>query len=66
MAEKRRLDVLLVDRQLAPSRSKAAAMIMAAEVSVNGRLVDKPGTMVVSDVDIQTASATALRRTRRA
>ena len=53
MAERRRLDVLLVDRQLAPSRSKAAAMIMAAEVSVNGRLVDKPGTRVVSDVDIR-------------
>ena len=49
MAVKRRLDILLLERRLAPSRSKAAAMIMAAEISVNGRLVDKPGTMVRQD-----------------
>ncbi len=46
MASKLRLDKLLVDRQLAHTRSKAAAMIMAAEVSVDGRIIDKPGTQV--------------------
>ncbi len=49
---KKRLDVLLQERQLAPSRSKAAAMIMAAEVTVNDRLIDKPGTMVADNVQI--------------
>ena len=49
MAEKQRLDRLLVKRQLAPTRSKAAAMIMAGEVQVNGRLVDKPGSGVRAD-----------------
>ncbi len=46
MAGKLRLDKLLVDRQLAHTRSKAAAMIMAAEVCVEGRIIDKPGTQV--------------------
>ena len=49
---KTRLDLLLVQRRLAPSRSKAAAMIMAGEISVGGRLVDKPGTSVPAQADI--------------
>ena len=49
MKEKRRLDQLLVDRLIAQSRSKAAAVIMAGEVRVNDRLIDKPGTMVRLD-----------------
>ncbi len=49
MAGKLRLDRLLVERSLAPTRSKAAAMIMAGEVSLSGRLVDKPGTMARQD-----------------
>ncbi len=53
MTDKRRLDVLLVKRELADSRNKAAAMIMAAEVSVDGKLVDKPGTMVASNARIR-------------
>ncbi len=52
MAGKLRLDKLLVDRQLAHTRSKAAAMIMAAEVSVDGRIIDKPGTQVSTDAAI--------------
>jgi 23S rRNA (cytidine1920-2'-O)/16S rRNA (cytidine1409-2'-O)-methyltransferase len=51
-SKKARLDVLLVNRQLAFSRSKAAAMIMAGEVTVNAQLVDKPGTSVHADADI--------------
>ena len=52
MAKKLRLDKLLVVRQLAHTRSKAAAMIMAAEVSVDGRMVDKPGTQVSASATI--------------
>ncbi len=52
MANKTRLDVLLMDRQLASSRNKAAAMIMAGEVKVNDRLVDKPGAMIQSDAAV--------------
>ncbi|MCY3832481.1 MAG: TlyA family RNA methyltransferase [Chloroflexi bacterium] len=48
-----RLDLLLVCRKLAPSRSKAAAMIMAGEVTVDSRLVDKPGASVHKDADIK-------------
>ncbi|MDE2748605.1 MAG: TlyA family RNA methyltransferase [Chloroflexota bacterium] len=51
-ARKTRLDLLLVERRLAPSRSKAAAMIMAGEVRVGRQLVDKPGTAVAVDADI--------------
>lgn len=41
-----RLDLLLVTRGLAPSRERARAIIMAGEVRVDGRMVDKPGTLV--------------------
>ena len=52
MTPKRRLDILLVDKRLASNRSKAAAMIMAAEVSVNDQIVDKPGTLVRCDARV--------------
>jgi 23S rRNA (cytidine1920-2'-O)/16S rRNA (cytidine1409-2'-O)-methyltransferase len=42
--EKERLDVLLVNRGLVPSREKAKTLIMAGEVFVNGQREDKPGT----------------------
>lgn len=51
MAEKQRLDILMVEKDLAPSREKARAMIMAGEVMVGNMVIDKPGTRV----DIGTA-----------
>ena len=42
--DKERLDVLLVNRNLAPSREKAKSLIMAGDVFVNGQREDKPGT----------------------
>ncbi|MDC7293791.1 TlyA family RNA methyltransferase [Butyrivibrio sp. DSM 10294] len=42
--DKERLDVLLVERGLAPSREKAKTLIMAGDVFVNGQREDKPGT----------------------
>ena len=53
---KTRLDLLLVDRAMARSRSQAAAMIMAAEVRVNGRVVDKPGSQVDENAKIELKS----------
>ncbi len=41
---KERLDLLLVKKNLAPSREKAKAVIMAGEVYVNGQKEDKPGS----------------------
>jgi 23S rRNA (cytidine1920-2'-O)/16S rRNA (cytidine1409-2'-O)-methyltransferase len=43
---KRRLDILLLERELAKSREKAQSMIMAGEVLVNGAMVIKPATKV--------------------
>ncbi len=43
---KQRLDLMLVERQLAPSREKAQALILAGKVSVDGQRSDKPGRLV--------------------
>jgi 23S rRNA (cytidine1920-2'-O)/16S rRNA (cytidine1409-2'-O)-methyltransferase len=54
MASKQRLDMLLVERGLAPSREKARGMIMAGEVSVNGQIVDKPGSQTQPTAELTT------------
>jgi 23S rRNA (cytidine1920-2'-O)/16S rRNA (cytidine1409-2'-O)-methyltransferase len=51
-----RLDQLVVDRALLPTRSKAQAAIMAGQVRVNGRVATKPGENVPPDVVIELAS----------
>jgi 23S rRNA (cytidine1920-2'-O)/16S rRNA (cytidine1409-2'-O)-methyltransferase len=51
--EKSRLDTLLVQKGIAASREKARALIMAGEVKVNGLKIDKPGTTVSINADIQ-------------
>jgi 23S rRNA (cytidine1920-2'-O)/16S rRNA (cytidine1409-2'-O)-methyltransferase len=43
---KRRIDSLLVAEGLVVSRAKAQALIMAGEVTVDGRLVTRPGTLI--------------------
>lgn len=53
MAEKERLDSLLVQRGLAPSRELAKAYIMAGTVYVDGRKEDKAGTKLPNDVSIE-------------
>lgn len=53
MAQKVRLDVLLTDRDLAPSREVARRLIMAGEVRVNGEVRDKPGMKVQHDVAVE-------------
>ena len=52
MAEKQRLDLLMLERDLAPSREKARAMIMAGEVTVDGKMVDKAGTRIPLTAEI--------------
>ncbi|MBI2187830.1 MAG: TlyA family RNA methyltransferase [Acidobacteria bacterium] len=47
-----RLDQLLVDRGLAPSRERARALILAAQVEVDGRVVSKAGTQVPPDAEV--------------
>lgn len=55
--EKTRLDALLFDKGLAISREKARAMILAGEVSVEGKLIDKPGVKVNSEAVIAIQSS---------
>ncbi len=55
MKQRRRLDVLLVERGLVESREKGQALILAGEVFVNGQKVDKPGHTVASDSKIELA-----------
>jgi 23S rRNA (cytidine1920-2'-O)/16S rRNA (cytidine1409-2'-O)-methyltransferase len=52
MSSRQRIDVLLVERGLVPSREKARSMIMAGEVQVNGHSITKPGTPVNPDASI--------------
>jgi len=44
-----RLDKLLLERGLAPTRERAQAMILAGRVLVNEQKVDKPGSPVAED-----------------
>ena len=48
-----RLDRLLVERGLAPSRERAQRLVMAGEVLVDERVVSKPGTEVPDDAAIR-------------
>ncbi len=56
--QKERLDILLVNRNLAPSREKAKAIIMAGIVYVNGQKEDKPGAAFDMTADIQVRGST--------
>ena len=49
---KQRLDLLLVDLDLSPTRAKAQATIMAGLVRVDGQVEDKPGHQVSADAAI--------------
>jgi 23S rRNA (cytidine1920-2'-O)/16S rRNA (cytidine1409-2'-O)-methyltransferase len=49
---RRRLDELVVERDLAASRNVARGMVMAGLVLVNGMVIDKAGTAVPVDAEI--------------
>ncbi len=50
--EKVRLDVLLVERGLVPSREIGRRLIMAGQVRVAGQLSDKPGQRIRADAEV--------------
>ena len=50
---KKRLDMLMMELALAPSREKAKAFIMAGDVYVDGQKEDKAGTMFPETVKIE-------------
>jgi 23S rRNA (cytidine1920-2'-O)/16S rRNA (cytidine1409-2'-O)-methyltransferase len=53
MAAKSRLDVLLVDRGVVPTRERARALILAGQVKVNGQVVSKAGAPVGADAIVE-------------
>lgn len=47
-----RLDLVVTERGLAPSRERARALILAGQVTVDGQVVSKAGTAVASDAAV--------------
>lgn len=56
--KKVRLDQLVFDRGLAPSRERAKTSVMAGLVFVNGRRADKPGAAFPEDAAVELRGAT--------
>ena len=52
---KTRLDSLLVTRELAENEASARALIMAGEVTVSGKVITKPGTLVDEGAELKLA-----------
>jgi len=52
-AGKLRLDLVLVERGLAPSRERARALILAGRVLVSEQKIDKPGAAVPADAPLR-------------
>lgn len=50
---KKRVDQLLIDREIARDLTSAQALIMAGKVLVNDQMVDKPGSLVAVDLPIR-------------
>lgn len=57
MTRKVRIDQLLVERGLAPSRARAQALVMAGKVLVDGAVVDKAGRSVAEDAAVEVTAA---------
>ncbi len=51
--KKERLDLLVVERGLAESRTRAQALILAGQVVVDDQRVDKPGTRISVDAELR-------------
>jgi 23S rRNA (cytidine1920-2'-O)/16S rRNA (cytidine1409-2'-O)-methyltransferase len=51
--EKKRLDVVLTERGLAPSRARAQAIILARKVTVDGRVESKSGAQISPSAEIE-------------
>lgn len=55
-AGRERLDLVLVERGLAPTRAKAQAYVLAGLVTTDGRRLDKPGILVERDAPLTVAA----------
>jgi 23S rRNA (cytidine1920-2'-O)/16S rRNA (cytidine1409-2'-O)-methyltransferase len=53
---KQRLDILLVERGLIPTRERARALILAGQVRVDGQVVSKAGAPVKEDARVELAA----------
>ena len=53
MSANKRLDLLLIERGIVQSRERAKARIMAGQVLVDGKKIDKPGTGVNFESEIR-------------
>lgn len=54
---KKRLDLLVLDRNLAPSRERAKALIMAGDIYVDNQKADKPGDLYPEDAQVECRSS---------
>jgi len=52
-AERERLDVLVWQRQLAPSRAQAQALILAGKIAVDGQCLSQCGARVAAGADVR-------------
>jgi len=50
---KKRIDILMCEKNLSPSREKAKKLILDGLVSVNGKKVNKPSAEFEEDADIK-------------
>ena len=57
MSAKKRIDLLLVERGLAPSRERAQALLLSGAVLVNEQKITKSGTTVAEDCKIRLLGA---------
>jgi 23S rRNA (cytidine1920-2'-O)/16S rRNA (cytidine1409-2'-O)-methyltransferase len=55
--KKARLDKVLVDRAIYPTRERAQRAVMAGEVKIGEQIADKPSLLVDPDISIATAEA---------
>jgi 23S rRNA (cytidine1920-2'-O)/16S rRNA (cytidine1409-2'-O)-methyltransferase len=59
MSERERLDVLLYERGLAPSRARAQSLIRDGRVTANGVIVTRPGLLVEASTELAISEGTA-------
>lgn len=55
---KQRADVVLVERGLAESREKARALLLAGQVRLGDRVIDKPGMLLPQDAELRVLART--------
>ena len=65
VTKKDRLDRLLVELKLAPTRANARALILAGRVKVDSQVVDKAGALITPGRKIEVAEGTRFASHRR-